>query len=333
MAADFARGGHEVRLFTRSRDKLSDLQDRGGVKITGSLGEDFVRLAKCTGDIEEAVRGADLIVLVVPGMVQDSYLRAVLPHIDPGQALWLSPGSGGSLIARQLLFGRKAQDVLLIETMTLPYAVRRVAPAAVAITARFKPRLAAFPAKRTPEAKAVLAEFYDDLPVAENVLDTALNNVNFMIHPLPALLNMGWIEARDRRFSLYGEGMTPLVLSAIAALDEERLKILDGLGLQQIPLDALYDELGAGPLYRQPMGLGDAERFEDRFITEDVPVGHVAMASLGRQIGIKTPLIDGIIALSSALYQTDFWANGRTAKVLGLNGMTVEEMRQYVEEG
>jgi opine dehydrogenase len=247
--------------------------------------------------------------------------------------VWLCPGTGGSLIADGIAREVGAADLLLIETLTLPYAARMEGPAQVGVSARIKPRCAAFPARRNEEARALVRELYD-VPEAENVLDTALNNVNGLIHPLPCLMNMGPIDASGGDYSIYAEGMTPSVLKGIYALDRERLAVDAAAGLGQTPIDDLYDEIGTGPIYRQSMGLKrGAERFFDRFFTEDVPVGLVTIASVGRQLGVETPLIDATIALSNMLYDADYWATGRTAERLGLGGMDAEGMREYLHEG
>jgi opine dehydrogenase len=334
MAADLTLKGHDVTLFSRSPEKLMAIEARRGIGTSGMLGEQDVKVAQLTGDPDEACRMADLLALPVPGMVQDQYLRAVLPHVEPGQAIWLCPGSGGSLLASQILLELGAsKSVLLIETLSLPYAARMEGPAQVGVSARIKPRCAAFPAKRNSEAQALIRELYE-VPPAENVLDTALNNVNCLVHPLPCLMNFGWIEARNRLFSIYGEGMTPKVLAAIHAVDRERLAVEAAAGLTKIEIDAIYDELGTGPIYRQSMGLKTgAEKFFDRFFTEDVPVGLVMIASLGRALGVATPLVDATITLSSMLYDTDFWAQGRTAERLGLAGMSQEQMTEFLYDG
>lgn len=334
MAADLTLKGQEVTLVSRNSQKVRELRARGGIETHGSiLGEQFVPIAHATGDIAAAVSNADLVALPVPGIVQEPYLRACLPHLKAGQALWLVPGSGGSLIAQRIRQELGvARDVLLIETLTLPYGCRRSGPAHVGIVVRFKPRCAAFPAWRNAEALALLRQFYD-LPPADNVLDTALSNPNCLIHPLPGLLNYGWIEQRNRDFSVYGEGMTASVVKGVYALDRERVAVMMAAGLRQTFLDELYQELGPGPVWRQFMGVGKAEKFEERFFTEDVPVGLVTLSSLGAQLGVGTPLIDATIALSSMLCDTDFLAIGRTAATLGLAGLRAAQMAAYLYDG
>jgi opine dehydrogenase len=70
----------------------------------------------------------------------------------------------------------------------------------------------------------------------------------------------------------------------------------------------------------QPTGAvpDNAVTVPKRFITEDVPHGLVPLASLGRAIGVPTPVTDSLIELSCAFSQTDFRRDGRTLERLGL---------------
>jgi len=62
-----------------------------------------------------------------------------------------------------------------------------------------------------------------------------------------------------------------------------------------------------------------------------VPCGLVAMSSLGRVAGVPTPVIDGLIAITSAMLGCDFRAEGRNLVNLGLDGQTVDHIRAHVE--
>lgn len=332
MAAHLTVEGHEAVLFSRTKSKIDDIEAEGGIVMQGLGADGLVPIAGATTDIGAAVAGAEIVISTVPGMVQPDYLELLIPHVTPEQALWFCPGNAMSLIARPLLTAAGKPDVLLIESNTLTYAVRKTAAASVRATYLLLARCAAFPASRNDEAMELVRRLYQ-LPAAPNVLDTTLNNVNPMIHVVPSLLNMGSIDARDGAFSIYGEGMTESILGAMEALDRERLALLEHFGLDAMPLDALYEELGTGPIYRRSMGVGAAERYEPRFLSEDVPIGLVTMASLGREHGTPTGLIEGLIELAGAVDGVDYRSGGRSAALLGLSGMSVDRVTEYLHEG
>ena len=70
-----------------------------------------------------------------------------------------------------------------------------------------------------------------------------------------------------------------------------------------------------------------------RYLTEDAPYSMVPLSSLAAQLGLKTPLMDAVANLGGALMQTNYWETGRTVEDLGLAGMTLEEMKDFLENG
>ena len=57
------------------------------------------------------------------------------------------------------------------------------------------------------------------------------------------------------------------------------------------------------------------------------------MSSLGRPAGVATPVVDGLVALTSAMLGRDLRAEGRNLDRLGLAGKSVTEIRSIVETG
>jgi hypothetical protein len=59
-------------------------------------------------------------------------------------------------------------------------------------------------------------------------------------------------------------------------------------------------------------------------------VGLVAMSELGAVAGVVTPVIGGLITLTSAMAKRDFRAEGRNLRNLGLLDKDVAEIRALV---
>src|SRR5690606_34073572 len=96
-----------------------------------------VPLALATADIGAAVRGAELILVPTPAFSQEDIARALAPHLEDGQVVFLPPGTFGSyLMARTARASGSRADVAWAETGTLPYLARKHGPAEVAITTR-----------------------------------------------------------------------------------------------------------------------------------------------------------------------------------------------------
>jgi opine dehydrogenase len=336
-AAVLSRDGYDVSLFNRSPERITPLVEVGGVSIEGDLGEEFVPIPTITTDIAEAVAGSDVVFCFTPAYGQRPLAEQAAPHLEAGAAFVLASGSAGSLEVAQVFADQGidvVDDVLLGETLTLPQSARMTEPDQIRIRLPSTVRLAAFPARNNERLYERLQGVIRFRP-SPNVLDTGINNVNFLIHPAPMLLNYAAVERADGFLSIMNEGMTDGVLRCMDALDAEKMALASALGLEPISLDDLYRETGSGPeVYRrrgEPFGLRD--RIWPRYIDEDTPYGTVMLSSLGRQLGVPMPVCDAINTLLSVVERTDFQATGRTAEALGLGGMSADEITRFLAEG
>ena len=59
----------------------------------------------------------------------------------------------------------------------------------------------------------------------------------------------------------------------------------------------------------------------------------VPLSELGRTAGVPTPNIDAVIRLAETIYDKDFRKEGRSAKRMGIEGMTKEQVAHYFETG
>jgi hypothetical protein len=75
-------------------------------------------------------------------------------------------------------------------------------------------------------------------------------------------------------------------------------------------------------------------KLDTRHLKEDIPYGLVTYWSLGRMLGVPTPVTDAIITLSEELLQTDFRAMGRTVEAMGIDPRwSKETLKRYLREG
>lgn len=334
-----SRAGHSVALHSRTAERLEPMVAVGGGSIEGEGDEpdELIAIDTITTDVAAAVTGADIVLCCVPANGQEPLARAIAGHLKRGAVVMLMPGSAGTLAVGPIFIDAGLDlhtDVLLGESLTLPQSARYTAPSRVRLRLPSRNRVAAFPGVRSPELYEAL-EGIVRWKASPSVLDTGLNNVNFLIHPGPMLLNYAEIERRDNEFSLMNEGMTDGVLRCMDALDAEKMALCTTLGLPASDIDSLYTELGSGPqVYRvkgEPFNLKD--RIWPRYIDEDTPYGTVMISSLAEQLGVATPISDSINTLLSMLEGVDFAGEGRTADALGLGGMSADQITTYVLNG
>ena len=92
----------------------------------------------------------------------------------------------------------------------------------------------------------------------------------------------------------------------------------------------LYEAMHANAGYK---GIKAPVTLNHRYITEDIPMSLVPLASIGEMLGVETPTIRSIVQLAGVLHGRDYWAEGRTVDKLGIEGMSVREIRILAVEG
>ncbi len=345
-AADLGRRGYRVRLHARNAERLAPLRARGGIEVRG-VHQGLVPVETMTTDLAAAVRGADLIMLVVPSVAHEIYAQALVPLIDGRQPILLNPGhtGGGLHFHHELRRAGHRGPVRTCETVTLTYITRMEGPATVNIysyTERL--RFAALPGRDADELFGLIKPLYPNIMQASSVLETGLGNLNAIFHPPGMLMNAGWLEHSGGDFLFYREGFTPAVGRVTAAVDAERMAIAAALGVPAIPfLDIFY---GAGLTTRDARDSGDIARacrdsepnktikapatLDHRYIHEDIGYGLVPIAALGRLADVATPAIDALITLAGLALGVDYRADGLTLERLGLAGLSSADLLRLV---
>jgi opine dehydrogenase len=349
-AADLAARGLDVRLYNRSLSRLEPLIERGGLDWQGPAGEGFVELPVMTDDLGEAVQGSELVMLAVPISAYPLLARELGAVLPADGVVFLNPGhmGGGLFLAHEIhrLTGRA--DVRTCEVSTLAYTCRMTGPAAVNIM-QVTPHLpfAAFPGKWQAELFELLQDLYPAIGESGDVLETGFMDINAVEHPPQIICNAGWLEHTRGDYLFYYEGTTPSVGRVIDALDEERRAVARAAGVPTKPFVQLFHDMGYTTEAGAASGTAHAAlqasapnrwikappTLDHRYLHEDVGWGLVPWADMGRSLGVRTPLIDGLITVGSVLAGRDYRSEGLTLSRLGLVGLSGEEVRPYLWEG
>jgi opine dehydrogenase len=340
-AFDFAQHGHEVALFAPREfgANAAAVATAGGIAASGDL-EGFAPVRYSGSDAAEALDGAELVVLVGPAYATEPLATAAGPHLPDGAAVLICPGSCAGAIAFKRTLGLALDDdrYTVGETSTLPYAVRITEPGTINVYLKLTAGLylAGLPRSGTDRLHALIAEVWPAVEKAESVLQTTLQNGNPVIHPAVTLLNAGLLERTGGGFLFYEEGVTQGVGRLIEAVDGERLAIAARLGVRihsEPELGAIQGYMreenystgySKAPGFR---GIMAQSELDHRYLTEDVGYSLVFLTDLAARIGVPTPVMDGIVAITSVVLARDLRAEGRrTMSTLGLDGMSPEEL-------
>ncbi len=348
MAGHMSLIGYETTMWSPFSWELAPIEEAGGVEIIGPEVQGFAKVARVERSLDQAVKGADLIMVIAPAMSHRPYASMLAPILTDGQRIVLNPGrTGGALeFARTLnRFGCSA-NVVLGETQTFIYAAERRGPQTVEILKeKFRMRASALPARDNDLLMEYLRDLYPQIEPAQNVLETSLNNVAPVVHPGTVLLNTQVVErtAAGEELKFYKDQVTHSIAALVMEkVDREKQEVARAVGVKEVwsLLDwyresyhvvgeDIYDAIMRNPYYEG--FTAPSHILAQNHILDDVPDSLVPIASFGRAVGVPTPTIDSLVHLASAMCGIDWWEEGRTVKSLGLAGLGPQEMIDHVE--
>jgi len=346
-AADLKLRGFEVTLFDLPQfsRNIDLLKERGELLLKEADQTSRVKLDVLTTDIEEALAGADVVLLTIPATWVESFAEICAPIISEEQIIIFH----GAACVAPLRFVKKARemgigtDFKIGELSTLAYGTRAFPERGeIELSLRVKEfYFSAYPGGRTDELIGVCRQLYDTAKPIDNIWGTTLTNGNPEVHPGSCIVNAGRIDYSQGEFWLYVEGITKHTMNVVIEVGRERLALGSALGyeledgekarfkrgyLMEGP-EEMYVKYNTSPVFSKikgPMSL------ESRYVTEDIANGLVLYSSLGKALGVPTPTTDAVITLGGVLLQRDFMKEGVTLEKLGLEGMSREGLIEAV---
>lgn len=348
-AADLTARGYQVKLHARREATLEPLRKAGGINARG-VQQGLFPIATMTTDVAEAIAGADLIMLVVPSSAHDYYAKALAGLIDGSVPIFINPGhtAGGLHFRKELRDAGYRGPVMTGETVSLTYVTRMEGPATVGIYSYTRnQRFAALPGRHADEMFEIVHAIYPETVQATSVIETALGNMNAVFHPPGMILNAGWIQRTDGNFLFYKEGITDAVGRVCQAIDDERMAVARALDVPARPfLVNFYD---AGLTSREGFESGSIARaceesepnqtiksppsLDHRYVHEDIGYGLVPWSAFGKLAGVPTPAIDAMVRLAAIATGIDYEVTGLTLDKMGLHGLSVPQLKHFVETG
>lgn len=341
MAAVLAQGGYSVKLYDNKADKIARLNELGKIEVTGKIeASGFPELV--TTDIAAVMRDVDAVMVVTTTDAHKEIATQIAPYLKDGQVILLNPGHvGGALEFSQILYGQYGlkHKVMIGETSDLMYACR-ISETGKPFHSGIKKTMgvATVPAGDVEELLKILGPAFPCLLPMKNILETGFSGGGAMLHPIPSFMNIIRIDNKQS-FDYYMEGITPSIARLVSAADGERLAVCRALGLDVPSLvetlkqmyNLEYDDLFELIQHNKPyVGVKSPPSTEHRFMVEDVASGIVPLASVGHELGIKTPMLDAFIEIACVISGRDYKTEGRTAEKLGLKGKTVKEIYEMI---
>ena len=330
----------DVVLYGRNKETVDALRIKGSIQLTGAI-EGVGKLHQVTNDIQQAVKGCDIIMVVTTANAHASIACQVSQVLKDGQIIILNPGrTGGALEFRRALDESECKaKVYVAEAQTLVYACRLIENGVVNIIGvKDKVLLAAVPSSDTRYVLERINPFYPCFSAANNVLRTSLENIGAMFHPCVLLFNAATIERHDV-FWFYRD-MTPEIANFIEEFDRERLAVGKAYGIDLLSVNewisyaypdtvgtTLCEKMRNNPAYHD---IKSPSTIFTRQLTEDIPTGVLPILELGEAAGVQMPLMKAMVDICGRLLKIDFRKEGRTLEHLGLAGKSKSEIILYL---
>lgn len=342
MSGYIASKGYKVNLYNRSIETISELIENPVIYLEGEeTGEG--RLNLVTDKVEEAILGADIIMVTIPAIGHNDIAKEMAPYLKDGQIIVLNPGrTGGALeVYETLLRERKRNNIIVGEAQTFIYAARAEGNTAYIYKTKKEVSIATIPATKIEHVIELLNHVYPQFIGARDVLETSINNYGAIFHPTPTILNCGLIE-RGEEFNYYTDGITKTVANILEKMDSERIELGMRLGVETVSArvwlyesygakgESIYESVQNNPAYQDLKAPGT---LNTRYVHEDVPYSLVPIESIAKWVGMETPAISAIIDMACMMFDKDFREEGRTADKLGLEGLTIDQMHMLAREG
>jgi opine dehydrogenase len=345
LAAHLAIKGFSVNLYNRTFSRVKPIKLMRGIELEGEV-KGFGRLDIVTDDIESAIEGADIIMVVVPANGHSPIAAKCAPFLKDSQIVVLNPGrTCGALEFLQVLReSGNNNDVIISEAQTFIYASRGMGPATAKIF-RIKQAIpvAAIPSGKTEEVVNKLNTAFPEFISGTDVIETSFNNMGAVFHPSITILNASRIESTLGNFQFYIEGVTQSVAKILEAVDRERVRIAEALKCDNVYSaidwlsmaynvveDNLFDAIHSNPGY---VGIMAPRTTNVRYITEDVPMSLVPISEVGKKTEVETPVIDSLIHIADSIFDKDFREMGRNLKRLGMMDLNMDQIRRLLIEG
>ena len=344
MAGHLGILGQNVRLYDVMQNTVDELNAARQIRLEHAI-EGIGPIEFATTNMEEAIRGADNVIIVLPAIYLESIARKMAPHLTDGQVVLIHPETCcGAIAFRKVIRDCGCTAKLIVgSACNLIYATRIVKNGHVHVHGLKRDvKIAALPASDNEALLAAVGEVLPMFSLTVDILHISTDNMNAMMHPGPSLLNMSRIEARPFiPYQYYREGITPSIGRFVEAMDRERIAIAAAFGYVQRSINQSYVDMYDCGTVEDPIdvlvgnnrdydGIMTSNNLWSRYMFEDIPYNLCAFSALGRVAGVPTPCIDAIITIGRAVYGERL-DEGRTLETLGLTHMTKEDLLTYIK--
>ncbi|WP_317855787.1 NAD/NADP octopine/nopaline dehydrogenase family protein [Chakrabartyella piscis] len=307
ISAYLADKGADVILNTRSQEKADHI-NANGITSAGSVTGNFK--VPATTDLALAVSEAELIIIMTVANAHKEVAERLKPVLQPNQKVIVFNSNWGAMQFKQVLGDDiQKKNLIVAETSAQLFVGSIDSQGVIQFSIKAEATICATDSDKTEELIAFTKEYFPQFKKANSIIETTISSTNPVIHVPVVLLNLARVEQKQD-FLFYGDGVSPLAVKMVLALDRERIAVAKAMGCEitdvlsginsfwAIKHDNLFDALTKNETYLKSKG---PKTVDHRFLTEDVPYGIAPIAKIGKIYGVATPHTDHVVALLNDL--------------------------------
>ncbi|WOT04005.1 NAD/NADP octopine/nopaline dehydrogenase family protein [Shewanella sp. DAU334] len=359
-----AEAGHKVTLLKTSNRITHDDHFEAMVKNKGIYCVDntkqgqftdsaddaektFQPLELITRDPKEAIVGADVVMVFIQTTYHPALAARIAKYFQDDQLVILVPGYAGSLFYSKYC----PNNPIFAEGESTPNDARVVEPGTVKVLFKnARNALSFFPATRQVEGMAIASRLFPAYDIGiesarKHIFDSALHNPNIIVHTIGLYVMYPMLEYCAKHHPdevpyMYRDALsTKMAWLMIEKLDAEKMAVQSALGCKAIPYLQACLFRNEEDLNQDPRAVFESYKissppgpysFDNRYVTEDVPMGLALLSSLGEKFGIDMPECNRLIEMCGGILARDFFTEGRTLAALGLDELSKDELLTYI---
>lgn len=337
--AYYAKQGHNITLLKighkMHNENFESIKKTRNISLKGIEGEGTYKLKDVTTNIEKAISNAEVIFIFYVSNFHKMLAEKISPYLRNKHLVYLCPGYAGSLLffSEMKKINNKSK-VIFSEGETLPFSSRINKPGVVNICSKnYGHPIATLPNSLNKIAIEKLSPVLGNCYKRDNILEIALHNPNLILHTIGIIMNAGRIEDPDLNFFMYKQGFTTSIWKVVKELDNEKMNVLSKMGLKR---KTYFDEFlvrtfgddftsysaeEGFKIYSKEAGELLTNTLNNRYLTEDTPIGLGLLHSLGKHLNVSTPICDSMIHLAGVMLDTDYFKEARTIETLGFENV------------
>ena len=312
-AALLVNDGYDVHLFSRRQLPLSESKT---LQVSGNILQGNFSLSTCTDDLEVIVKAnrgklPDRIAIACRGNDIEAIAQLIYPYMTSDMSILLLCSARFASLAFHKTLQRCGCPIsnlpAVADVRTSPIVSRSNAIGQVNLSAFKEVVRIAAPVPTMTEQ--VIKDFptFSNLRGQYSYLGLSLAKLDDIVH-IPLILT-GWLAVESGQGHNIYRSATTSNSHLLEKMDDERLEVGKALKIDLLNVCAAFHEsygtVGDSVLeHFQQVKAFDNAIIQDpkhRYLYEDVAFGLCPLQALARAVNIKTPILDGAIALAYGL--------------------------------